>query len=174
MGACSRPCAASQRLRTCYGKCRGWRDCSPARWAATACARLPTTALAEVDQPMATFLMVRRAVIEQVGLMDEAFPLFFNDVDWCYRIKQAGWRIYFAPEVQILHSWGRKHAPSAPERDSRIAPCAGGVLPQALSRAAEPAAVRAVRRRDTARRLDSRATRAIARGAVAGIGFCCV
>jgi GT2 family glycosyltransferase len=46
--------------------------------------------IAEVDQPMATFLMVRRAVVEQIGLMDEAFPLFFNDVDWCYRIKQAG------------------------------------------------------------------------------------
>ncbi|MFN3689562.1 MAG: glycosyltransferase family 2 protein [Fimbriimonadales bacterium] len=62
--------------------------------------------LAEVDQPMATFLMTRRAVIEQVGLMDEAFPLFFNDVDWCYRIKQAGWKIYFVPEVQILHHGG--------------------------------------------------------------------
>ncbi|MCX7925430.1 MAG: glycosyltransferase family 2 protein, partial [Fimbriimonadales bacterium] len=63
-------------------------------------------AVAEVDQPMATFLMTRRAVIEQVGLMDEAFPLFFNDVDWCYRIKQAGWKIYFVPEVQILHHGG--------------------------------------------------------------------
>jgi len=62
--------------------------------------------VAEVDQPMATFLMARRAVVEQVGLMDEAFPLFFNDVDWCYRIKQAGWRIYFVPEVQILHYGG--------------------------------------------------------------------
>jgi GT2 family glycosyltransferase len=62
--------------------------------------------IAEVDQPMATFLMVRRAVVEQVGLMDEAFPLFFNDVDWCYRIQQAGWRIYFVPEVQILHYGG--------------------------------------------------------------------
>ncbi|MGQ9902208.1 MAG: glycosyltransferase family 2 protein [Fimbriimonadales bacterium] len=62
--------------------------------------------VAVVEQPMATFLMVRRAVVEQVGLMDEAFPLFFNDVDWCYRIVQAGWRIYFVPEVQILHHGG--------------------------------------------------------------------
>lgn len=61
---------------------------------------------AEVDQPMATFLMTRRAVIERVGLMDEDFPLFFNDVDWCYRIKQAGWKIYFVPEVEILHHGG--------------------------------------------------------------------
>ncbi len=63
-------------------------------------------AVAEVDQPMATFLMTRRAVIEQVGLMDEAFPLFFNDVDWCYRIRQAGWKIYFVPRVRILHHGG--------------------------------------------------------------------
>jgi GT2 family glycosyltransferase len=59
-----------------------------------------------VDQPMGTFLMVRRAVIEQVGLMDEAFPLFFNDVDWCYRIWQAGWQIWFVPQVEILHHGG--------------------------------------------------------------------
>jgi GT2 family glycosyltransferase len=59
-----------------------------------------------VDQPMGTFLMVRRVVVEQVGLMDEAFPLFFNDVDWCYRIWQAGWQIWFVPEVQIVHHGG--------------------------------------------------------------------
>ncbi len=63
-------------------------------------------AVAEVDQPMATFLMTRRTVIGQIGLMDEAFPLFFNDVDWCYRIRQAGWKIYFVPEVRVLHHGG--------------------------------------------------------------------
>lgn len=60
----------------------------------------------EVDQPMGTFLMVKREVIEQVGLVDEDFPLFFNDVDWCYRIKRAGWKIYFVPDVVILHHGG--------------------------------------------------------------------
>lgn len=60
----------------------------------------------EVDQPMGTFFMVRRETMSQVGLLDEDFPLFFNDVDWCYRIKQAGWKIYFVPEVTILHHGG--------------------------------------------------------------------
>jgi len=60
----------------------------------------------EVDQPMGTFLMVKREVIEQVGPLDEDFPLFFNDVDWCYRIKRAGWKIYFVPDVAILHQGG--------------------------------------------------------------------
>ncbi|MDM7460920.1 MAG: glycosyltransferase family 2 protein [bacterium] len=61
---------------------------------------------AEVDQPMATFLMTRRAIVQQVGLMDEAFPLFFNDVDWCYRIRQAGWKIYYVSDVRVLHHGG--------------------------------------------------------------------
>ncbi len=60
----------------------------------------------EADQPMGTFLMVRQEVIKQVGLMDEQFPLFFNDVDWCYRIKQAGWSIRFVPSVEIVHHGG--------------------------------------------------------------------
>lgn len=60
----------------------------------------------EVDQPMGTFLMVRRAVWEQIGQMDESFPLFFNDVDWCYRIHQAGWKIMFVPSVVITHHGG--------------------------------------------------------------------
>ncbi len=60
----------------------------------------------EVDQPMGTFLMVRRAVVDQVGPMDTEFPLFFNDVDWCYRIRQAGWKIMFIPDVVITHYGG--------------------------------------------------------------------
>lgn len=61
---------------------------------------------ADVDQPMATFLMIRRQVLDQVGLMDESFPIFFNDVDWCFRCKQAGWRILFTPEIEIIHHGG--------------------------------------------------------------------
>lgn len=60
----------------------------------------------EVDQPMASSLLIRREVIEQVGGMDEAFPIFFNDVDLCYRIKQAGWKIYFTPDAQVIHHGG--------------------------------------------------------------------
>jgi GT2 family glycosyltransferase len=60
--------------------------------------------LAEVDQPMATFLMVRRAVVEQVGLMDEAFPLFFNDVDWC-QVRLSAIR----ESHRALEAFYRKH-----------------------------------------------------------------
>jgi len=62
--------------------------------------------VAEVDQPMGTFLLIRRAAMDQVGLLDEAFPIFFNEVDWCLRCKRAGWKIYFTPEVEIVHYGG--------------------------------------------------------------------
>ncbi len=62
--------------------------------------------VAEVDQPMGTFLLMRRAVIDQIGMLDPAFPIFFNEVDWCLRCKRAGWKIYFTPEVEIIHYGG--------------------------------------------------------------------
>jgi GT2 family glycosyltransferase len=60
----------------------------------------------EVDQPMGTFLLIRRATMEQIGILDEAFPIFFNEVDWCLRCKRAGWKIFFTPDVEIVHYGG--------------------------------------------------------------------
>jgi GT2 family glycosyltransferase len=62
--------------------------------------------VAEVDQPMGTFLLMRRETMEEVGLLDLAFPIFFNEVDWCLRCKRAGWKIYFTPDVEIIHFGG--------------------------------------------------------------------
>ncbi|MEW5883354.1 MAG: glycosyltransferase family 2 protein [Armatimonadota bacterium] len=61
---------------------------------------------AEVEQPMGTFLLTRREVFDQVGLLDEAFPIFFNDVDWCLRVRNAGWRVYYHPDVRVVHHGG--------------------------------------------------------------------
>jgi len=58
----------------------------------------------EVDQPMGTCLLVRREVVEQVGLLDERFPLYYNDVDWCRRIKRAGWSIVFNADAVLVHN----------------------------------------------------------------------
>ena len=60
----------------------------------------------EVDQPMAACVMVRRKTIEKTGDMDEQFLMFFNDVDWCKRIKDAGWKIVFNPEAVVEHVLG--------------------------------------------------------------------
>ena len=60
----------------------------------------------DVDCLVGAFMMVRREVIEQVGLLDEDFFMYGEDIDWCYRIKQAGWRIVYYPKTKIIHYKG--------------------------------------------------------------------
>jgi GT2 family glycosyltransferase len=59
-----------------------------------------------VDQPMASCLLVRREVFDRVGLFDESYPMFFNDVDWCKRVKDAGHAIWYTPDVKVGHIGG--------------------------------------------------------------------
>jgi len=60
----------------------------------------------DVDQVMGAALMVRRSALDQVGYMDEAFFMYYEEVDLCYRLKQAGWRIVFTPTAEITHLGG--------------------------------------------------------------------
>jgi len=67
----------------------------------------------EVDCISGAFFLVRRKVIETVGMLDEAYFMYGEDIDWAYRIKQAGWQIWFNPTVTTLHKKkqsGRSHA----------------------------------------------------------------
>jgi hypothetical protein len=57
----------------------------------------------EVDCIAGTCIMVRREVLKNVGLLDENFFMFFEDVDWCLRMKKMGWRLFFLPEAEIMH-----------------------------------------------------------------------
>jgi len=57
----------------------------------------------EVDCVVGAFMMVRREAIAASGLLDEAFWMYGEDIDWAYRIKQAGWKILYYPEVTVLH-----------------------------------------------------------------------
>ncbi|MDD5746150.1 MAG: glycosyltransferase family 2 protein [Candidatus Omnitrophica bacterium] len=59
-----------------------------------------------IDQPGATCLMVKREVAARVGLFDEEFPIFFNDVDLCRRIKNAGFQIHVVAPATIRHYGG--------------------------------------------------------------------
>lgn len=61
----------------------------------------------QVDQPEGACLMVRRDMMNQVGWLDEGFFMLFEEVDWCYRIKQAGWEIWFTPTAKIVHHYGQ-------------------------------------------------------------------
>ncbi len=59
-----------------------------------------------VGQPMASALLLRSAALAEVGLFDEAFPMFFNDVDLCRRLWDAGWEVWFAPGARMIHHVG--------------------------------------------------------------------
>jgi len=60
----------------------------------------------EVDCLVGAFMMVRREVIDQIGGLDEEFFMYGEDIDWCYRIKQAGWKIIYYPETTVIHYKG--------------------------------------------------------------------
>lgn len=61
----------------------------------------------EVDQVMGAFFAIRRKVIDEIGLMDERFFLWFEEVDFCKRAKNAGWKIIYTPETEAIHLGGK-------------------------------------------------------------------
>ena len=61
----------------------------------------------QVAHLMGACLLVRSEVIEQVGLFDETFFLSFEDQDWCKRIGESGWHVFFFPAAQMIHYGGQ-------------------------------------------------------------------
>ncbi|HEX3049796.1 MAG TPA: glycosyltransferase family 2 protein [Aggregatilineaceae bacterium] len=57
----------------------------------------------EVDSVVGAFMLVRRECIQRVGLFDEIFWMYGEDLDWAYRIKQAGWKVMYNPRVKVTH-----------------------------------------------------------------------
>ncbi|MFH2037765.1 MAG: glycosyltransferase family 2 protein, partial [Candidatus Zixiibacteriota bacterium] len=60
----------------------------------------------EVDQPMGAALMITRKTVERVGYFDESFGIFFNDVDYCRRIREAGLKNLYYPSAVVAHYVG--------------------------------------------------------------------
>ena len=101
---------------------RGFPDPGPVLWDAVGLSRLfPRSRVfgayrmtwfdydrvSEVDQPMGSFLLLTRAALDKVGLLDPQFPIFFNEVDWCWRAKREhGFPIYYTPNVVVTHYGG--------------------------------------------------------------------
>lgn len=56
-----------------------------------------------VESISGCYLMLRREVLEEVGALDEAFFFFGEETDWCRRMRNAGWRLMFAPVGEIIH-----------------------------------------------------------------------
>ena len=57
----------------------------------------------KVDWVIGACILVRRTAIEEIGLKDESYPIFHEETDWCYRLKQAGWETWFLHDAEVTH-----------------------------------------------------------------------
>lgn len=60
-----------------------------------------------VDHPLGAALMAKWEAVRQVGLMDERFFIYCEEIDWCMRFRQNGWRIACVPQAQVVHYSGQ-------------------------------------------------------------------
>jgi len=60
----------------------------------------------EVDAVTGAFMLLRRSAMIEVGLLDEAYGMYGEDLDWCYRFKAAGWKVLYDGSTTVLHVKG--------------------------------------------------------------------
>ena len=58
---------------------------------------------------MGACMLVRREAVDDVGPLDDAFFLFSEETDWCWRFGQAGWKVVFYPGAECVHVGGAAH-----------------------------------------------------------------
>ncbi len=56
-----------------------------------------------VDALSGACLLARRAVVAQIGLLDERFTMYYEEVDWCRRMQERGWQVGYVPEARVIH-----------------------------------------------------------------------
>jgi len=78
----------------------GRREGAPAQLAQY---RAPDVERGEVDAVNGAFMLMRRADLEKIGLFDEAYWMYMEDLDLCFRFQAAGWVNWFEPNVSVMH-----------------------------------------------------------------------
>ncbi len=61
----------------------------------------------EVDMIQGACLLLRREALDQVGLLDEDYFIYSEEVDLCHRLRQRGWKVYWVPQAQVIHYGGQ-------------------------------------------------------------------
>ena len=79
----------------------------------------------QIDSCSGAFMMIRRNVGEKLGWFDEDYFWYGEDLDFCYRTKKTGFRIYFIPDVKVIHYKGissgiKKHSRHLSTADKKI------------------------------------------------------
>jgi N-acetylglucosaminyl-diphospho-decaprenol L-rhamnosyltransferase len=60
-----------------------------------------------IDHPLGAAMMIRWEALRQVGLLDEGYYMYCEEIDWCIRARRAGWDVYCAPQARIVHLAGQ-------------------------------------------------------------------
>jgi GT2 family glycosyltransferase len=60
----------------------------------------------EIDSPCGAFYLIRKSVIDKVGFLDEDYFMYAEDLDLSFRVKKAGYKIYYYPKVKVIHHKG--------------------------------------------------------------------
>jgi len=76
----------------------------------------PDDAVQDVDWVVGACMLVRREAIEEAGLLDEGFFMYSEELDWCRRIKERGWRVVYLPTARVIHHEGQSSAQVVPAR----------------------------------------------------------
>ena len=71
----------------------------------------------DVDWVVGAAMFVRRAVVEQIGGFDENFFMYSEEMDWCKRAKEAGWRVVYFPHARVLHHEAKSSEQVRAQRD---------------------------------------------------------
>jgi GT2 family glycosyltransferase len=68
--------------------------------------RAPEVERGPVDAVNGAFMLMRRSMLDEIGLFDEAYWMYMEDLDLCYRARTAGWTTWYEPDVSVLHVKG--------------------------------------------------------------------
>jgi N-acetylglucosaminyl-diphospho-decaprenol L-rhamnosyltransferase len=95
---------------------RLWRTAQRLRGNSTLSPKAPT-ATTRIDWVTGAAMLVRRSAVSDVGPMDEGFFLYYEDTEWCHRMRDGGWDVLLEPSARVLHHGGGS---AAPKDDARL------------------------------------------------------
>ena len=95
----------------------GRREGAGARLAQYRAPELGDEEAGPIDAVNGAFMLIRRAALDEVGLFDEGYWMYMEDLDLCYRFVQAGWTIWYEPSAEVIHV---KAGTSGPIRNPRL------------------------------------------------------
>ena len=84
------------------------------------CQDLPTDQPQAVDWVVGACIMLRRAALDQVGLFDEGYFMYSDELDWCFRAKRTGWQVYHLPQAKVVHYHGKSSEQNLLARELRF------------------------------------------------------